>query len=153
MFSTHPVVVDGMFNELKSHFQWLEQSLGVEGATFVRWLLFMPAGLVSGIALSAWFSFLVTFSNDSDIELWGFVISGFCGGFCSVLVGQTIAPRYPRIVAVIMASVIVALTIVFVCWVKAKHDSGFVLPAEIAGGVYSLGAVMTSVIFVRHHKN
>ena len=138
-----------MLDERKSHFRWLERLLGIEVANFIRWMLFIPSGLVSGIVLSTWFALLFG-SSDSDNMWVAFLIFGVAGGCCSVIVGLTIAPRYPKIVCVIMAAMCVALAVATICWARVSQDNEFKLITVIIGSIYSFGAVMTALAVVQH---
>lgn len=138
-----------MFDDRIALFRMLERRLGADNAAFLRWLLFLPVGLAVGIVAFGAFILVAKGSGDSDVAAIGGLAAGFIGGFCSVLVGLATAPRFSRVVAVIMAVACIALASVLFCWAQASHKQEFVLSAGIAGGIYSFSAVVAAVSFIR----
>ena len=138
-----------MFDDRIPLFQALERLLGASTATFIRWLLFLPAGLVTGIVAFAIFVVVAWGSGDEDVSSMGGLFAGAIGGACSVLVGLTVAPRYPRVVAVIMATACVALATALYCWTRASYKGELLLSAAITGGIYSFTAVVAAVSVIR----
>jgi hypothetical protein len=116
-------------------------------AALVRWLLFLPAGLASGIALFSIFIFWTMWSADSDIAYVGFYIGGVAGGMCSVFVALHMAPSHSRIVAAIMAIVCLTLATVLIWWAKVSHKDLFIFIVPAA--IYSIGAVVTAWTIIR----
>ena len=121
--------------------------------TVIRWLLFIPAGLVTGTIAFAIVAATLTGPiprGDKDLLSFGGVTAELLGGVSSVLVGMFVAPRGARIVAGIImdgACVVLAAIVAYVGW--GVNDPGIRIYPLIGGVIYSSSAVITSIVFGR----
>jgi len=123
------------------------QILGLPAMLFARWLLFIPAGLISGIALCAYIALMCGFSGDSDIEMVGVYFGLVAGGCCSVLVGMRVSPAYPRVVAVSMGFVCLSFSAVVLWWATSTQKDLFIF--YLSAALYSIGATLTALTALR----
>ena len=134
-------------------FKRLSGSLEPSTTAFIRWLLFLPAGLLTGAVAFGIFTLVARGSDDEDVSSMGGVLAGALGGACSVLIGIAVAPRYPRVVAIIMATACSGLATSLYCWTRASCKGELALSAAIVGGVYSFSAIAAAVSVVRLETN
>jgi uncharacterized membrane protein len=132
-----------------------ERRIGARIPVLFRWLLFIPAGLATGVfafamILIAWI-LIAPISGDEDAMGFGGMSAGFFGGFASVWVGMIVAPRGARMVAAIMGGACVVLTAVVLFLVWRMHDFESRLSALIGAGIYSASAVIAAIVFGRSH--
>jgi hypothetical protein len=131
--------------------QFLERVLGTRVAAIVRWLLFLPAGLVLGIGLFLLFGVggaNAAQSLGDDVTAPAAFFGGIIAGGFSVYAAMRVAPGCPRTVAGVSGIACVALAALLIFWARASHRDDVVISTIIAGATYSFGAVMTAVIFV-----
>ena len=138
-----------MFDKPIPAFELLERVVGVQCATLLRWMLFLPLSLVIGVVVFVIIVLLAKNSGDEDMAGMGGLVAGFIGGICSVFAGLAIAPRHTGTVALITAIADVALAGTFVYWARSSDEGGLFIARIIAGGVYSFSALTVAVSFVK----